>query len=162
MLIWGWVGWVCLTTWCYVGYIDRRSLQPTKIHTLDKYRNGMLPRISDKSLNLDNEAPRSLTMLFTKSSLVLSSRSLLARTTTSRMMLYSTTTTTTTTTTSLGSATSNTSATQDEQLSPVDLHAHFHALYNNENQSVLADLDHPHNEVSTSTFAPTFNSVFDE
>jgi hypothetical protein len=42
-------------------------------------------------------------------------------------------------------------------------HDHFHALYNNENQSVLADLDHPLNDqVSASTFAPTFNSVFDE
>jgi hypothetical protein len=42
-------------------------------------------------------------------------------------------------------------------------HDHFHALYNNETQSVLADLDHPlNNEVSASTFAYTFNFVFDE
>lgn len=90
-------------------------------------------------------------MLFLKSTsrLALLSSSRRAPT---RMMLYSTTTTTTTVA----------PPTQDEQTMDQH-HDHFHALYNNENQSVLADLDHPLNDqVSASTFSPTFNSVFDE
>ncbi|SAM00791.1 hypothetical protein [Absidia glauca] len=69
-----------------------------------------------------------------------------------KMMLYSTTTTTT-----VAAPPTQDNQTMDQH------HDHFHALYNNENQSVLADLDHPLNDqVSASTFAPTFNSVFDE
>ncbi|CAO3610859.1 unnamed protein product [Cunninghamella blakesleeana] len=45
-------------------------------------------------------------------------------------------------------------------------HDEFHALYNNENQSVLDHLDHPsyHEKQSGNpdAFAPNFNSVFDE
>ncbi|CAO3598384.1 unnamed protein product [Absidia cylindrospora] len=96
-------------------------------------------------------------MLFkSQRSLLVGSSRMWTRYTASRMM-YSTATTNTTP--NSDAATVPAASANDT----VDHHDHFHALYNNENQSVLDDLDHPHNEATViSTFAPNFNSVFDE
>ncbi|CAO3621440.1 unnamed protein product [Cunninghamella echinulata] len=67
------------------------------------------------------------------------------------------------TTTTMNNTTSTNQVSMESKEAP---HDELHALYNNENQSVLDHLDHPsyHEKQSGNpdAFAPNFNSVFDE